>query len=70
MGLIYSIDGNKVMAHSNNFKNLAVSNAGFGDSLKEAFFDFYKNSREIPSLKDVHPWEFEWAQEYINLIKR
>jgi len=63
MGLKYSIDGNQVCATDVQFKCLATCSAGFGDSLKEAFIDYYKNTKEVPVLRDCHPWELDWALE-------
>ena len=63
MGLKYSIDGNQVCATDVHFKCLATCSAGFGDSLKEAFIDYYKNTKEVPVLRDCHPWELDWALE-------
>ena len=60
----YSIDGNQVCAVEPGFRDLALDNAGFGDSLKEAFLDFYKEKGiRKPELIDCHPWEVEWIKE-------
>ena len=61
MGLKYSIDGNQVCAVDAHFKCLAISPAGFGDSLKEAFVDYYRNTKNLPCLRDCHSWEIGWA---------
>ena len=63
MGLKYSIDGNQVCATDVHFKSLATCPAGFGDSLKEAFVDYYKSTKKLPIFRDCHSWELDWAFE-------
>lgn len=66
MALHYSIDGNKVCAVGANFTCLATCDAGFGNSLKEAFFDYYnKAGKNLPRnfINDCRSWELPWAEE-------
>jgi hypothetical protein len=66
MGYVqYSIDGNQVCATYSHFKCLSVDKAGFGDSLKEAFFDLVKDdfSKDRPGVNGVRPWEQVWLLE-------
>ena len=65
MALSYSIDGDQVCATDIHFKCLATDHAGFGESLKEAFLDFYRNQETRPAhfLQDCRPWELPWADE-------
>ena len=59
----YSIDGNQVCCVGVHFKCLATCHAGFGDSLREAFMDYWTTARERPSLRDLKDWELPWANE-------
>jgi hypothetical protein len=65
MALNYSIDGNQVCATDAHFKCLATDHAGFGDSLKEAFLDFYRTQKTRPPhfLSDCRSWELPWVDE-------
>jgi len=58
----YSIDGNKVCCTYENFRNLAVDPAGFGDSLKEAFLDLIRQ-RELRKNNVLQSWESAWYEE-------
>ena len=59
----YSIDGNQVCATAHGFRNLALDDAGFGDSLKEAFFDLARKPYNKPKLNDLISWEMPWIDE-------
>lgn len=63
MALNYSIDGNQVCATGVHFQSLATCHAGFGDSLKDAFLDYYRTKKEKPVLRDCRDWELPWADE-------
>ncbi len=65
MALNYSIDGNKVCATGVHFQCLATDHAGFGDSLKEAFIDYYRTLGKRPKhfLNDCRSWELPWVDE-------
>jgi hypothetical protein len=59
----YSIDGNQVCCVDVHFKCLATCHAGFGDSLREAFINYWSTTREIQSLRDLEEWELPWVKE-------
>jgi len=61
MALKYLIDGNQVCAVAHDFKCLATDFAGFGDSLKEAFINYYITSKLTPKTNDCHSWELPWV---------
>ena len=59
----YFIEGNQVAAVEHDFINLAESEAGFGDSLKEAFLDLARKPFHKPKQTDLKSWELEWFSE-------
>jgi hypothetical protein len=62
----YSIDGNQVCCVDVHFKCLATCHAGFGNSLRDAFIDYWDNKKEHLSLRDLKEWELPWANEIRN----
>ena len=59
----YSIDGNQVCCTGPGFINLQESHAGFGDSLKEAFINYWDTQTTPPELPDLKDWERPWVNE-------
>lgn len=59
----YSIDGNQVCAVEHGFRDLALDEAGFGDSLKDAFLDLARKPGYKPEVRNLKPWEYEWYDE-------
>ena len=59
----YSIGGNQVCCVASNFVDLQTSPAGFGDSLREAFIDYWKGIGEKPRKVDLKRWERPWVDE-------
>jgi len=59
----YQIDGNQVMATEHGFRNLKIDEAGFGDSLKEAFLHLARKPLHKPELRDLNSWEMDWYDE-------
>lgn len=62
MQIQYKVDGNAVMAHLEDFRNIQESPCGFGDSVKEAFLSLLP---QIPKdvLWEAKEWEAEWQEE-------
>lgn len=56
----YFIDGNQVVAVEEDFINLAENEAGFGDSLEEAFLDLARKPFHKPKQRDLKSWEMPW----------
>jgi hypothetical protein len=61
--VIYSIDGTQVCCVGVHFKCLATCHAGFGDSLKGAFMDYWTTKKENLVLRDLEEWELPWGIE-------
>ena len=62
--LTYSIDGNQVCAVGPDFTDLQESDAGFGDSLRLAFEDYWKQNPDL-ELDKLCKWELKfllWGQ--------
>ena len=57
----YSIDGNQVCCVDVHFKSLATCHTGFGDSLQDAFMDYWTTKKEKPVLRDLKEWELPWG---------
>lgn len=60
MKVNYSIDGNKVCAVLEDFKDLQESPAGFGDSIQDAFIALVLNVG-IPKITPTD-WEAVWLK--------
>lgn len=65
----YFVDGNQVCCVSVHFKCLATCHAGFGDSLKDAFINYWLSKKEQPILRDLKEWELDWGIELHNQAK-
>ena len=65
--MIYSIDGNQVCVVEESFGDLQIDHAGFGDSLKDAFIDYWRTKsphrKLMPDLRDCKEWEIDWVFE-------
>jgi len=59
----YSIDGNQVMCVGRHFVNIQESHAGFGDSLREAFINYWDTKKEVPLRSSLEVWELPWCDE-------
>lgn len=59
----YSIDGNKVCCTNNHFRNIVIDEAGFGDSLKEAFLDLINKPGYTVNKLILKSWEEKWLNE-------
>jgi len=57
----YTIDGDQVCCTNLDFIDLNYSHAGFGDSLKEAFINYWSTTPEKMKLNDLNDWELPWV---------
>ena len=59
----YSIDGNQVCCVDVHFQSLATCHAGFGDSLKDAFINYWTTKNQKPNPDDLKSWELPWLKK-------
>ena len=64
----YGIDGNQVYCTYPNFRDLQQDQAGFGDSLKEAFIELMKR-KPVSTTNNLKSWEMKWFREYESSLR-